>query len=343
MTSTDIAIVGGGIVGAMIATRLAEQYPEKSITVLERDLIGTGATTRSAGVHFPRGVSERVRFMAEQSQEYYLQLKAETGAPIFPVPMTLIASPEQQSQIELCYLAKAELTSIPREAPELAGISIPSDSMIWRVNNASFADVAALTAQLFKRLRNHISLFEGVRVNNISLGDDYCLTLSTGEKIRADKVVLAPGSWVNEPAWRHFLFDLPIKVKKIVAVHIEAPVSTTDGMTVFHNEDAFLLPRHDRGHWLFSYTCNEWDVDPGTISRSISEQDLTEARSILSRYMPEFAERISSGRVFCDAYSSNREPIVEALDGTGLIFAGGANGSGYRLAPAIAAQVVKLI
>jgi glycine/D-amino acid oxidase-like deaminating enzyme len=48
--------------------------------------------------------------------------------------------------------------------------------------------------------------------------------------------------------------------------------------------------------------------------------------------------------VFCDAYSPDREPVVRALDaGARLIFAGAASGSGYRLAPAIAAECTDLL
>jgi glycine/D-amino acid oxidase-like deaminating enzyme len=48
--------------------------------------------------------------------------------------------------------------------------------------------------------------------------------------------------------------------------------------------------------------------------------------------------------VFCDAYTPDRTPLVSALDSAGrVVFAGGANGSGYRLAPAIAAETVDLL
>jgi glycine/D-amino acid oxidase-like deaminating enzyme len=56
------------------------------------------------------------------------------------------------------------------------------------------------------------------------------------------------------------------------------------------------------------------------------------------------ADSARSGRVFCDAYSADREPLVRALDEEGrLVFAGAANGSGYRLAPAIAAEAAHLL
>jgi len=64
----------------------------------------------------------------------------------------------------------------------------------------------------------------------------------------------------------------------------------------------------------------------------------------LERYLPELADAASSGRVFCDAYSPTGEPCVRTLDQAGrIVFAGAANGSGYRLAPAIASEAADLL
>ena len=47
---------------------------------------------------------------------------------------------------------------------------------------------------------------------------------------------------------------------------------------VFEDEDAFLLPVASRGHWLFSYTCTEWDVDPDALTGGVSAANLGAAR-----------------------------------------------------------------
>ena len=74
------------------------------------------------------------------------------------------------------------------------------------------------------------------------------------------------------------------------------------------------------------------------------ENVLAEVSAWARRYAPELAGRLRSGRVFCDAYSPSREPIVAMVGASGrIIFAGAANGSGYRLAPAIAAETLRLL
>jgi glycine/D-amino acid oxidase-like deaminating enzyme len=76
----------------------------------------------------------------------------------------------------------------------------------------------------------------------------------------------------------------------------------------------------------------------------VSAADISAARDCLRRYSPALAGACRAGRVFCDAYSPDREPVVRALDETGrIVFAGAANGSGYRLAPAIASEAVDLL
>jgi glycine/D-amino acid oxidase-like deaminating enzyme len=68
------------------------------------------------------------------------------------------------------------------------------------------------------------------------------------------------------------------------------------------------------------------------------------ARDCLRRWAPALAGACTGGRVFCDAYSPDGEPVVCALADTGrIVFAGAASGSGYRLAPAIATQAVDLL
>jgi glycine/D-amino acid oxidase-like deaminating enzyme len=135
-----------------------------------------------------------------------------------------------------------------------------------------------------------------------------------------------------------------MRVKRIVALHVARPATSADEVILFDSDDAFLLPLPHRGHWLFSYTCREWDVDPDAPAAGLTAAHLRAARDCLRRYSPELAEACRGGRVFCDAYAPEGEPLVRALDAAGrIVFAGAAGGSGYRLGPAIAAEAIDLL
>jgi glycine/D-amino acid oxidase-like deaminating enzyme len=321
--NADVAVVGGGIIGTLVAREIVTRSPAAKVVVVDRDLVGSGASRRSAGLHLPRGATERVRRMALHSESSYDKLR-ELGFPIHSLAMSVRTSQLNAEQLNEIYLGR--LTAQPDGS--------------WTGFGCQHADVYSLTQALVAELRGEVSFREGVAVTAI---DGTTLRVSDGESVEARQIVLAPGPWMNAEPWRDLVSPLGAKVKRIVALHIDQRPSVDDRVTVMHDEDAFLLPFSRRGHWLFSYTCREWDVDPDA-PQSLSAKHLEEGLQILRRHAPHLAAHCRSGRVFCDAYSGTGEPIVQALNDTGrIVFAGAANGSGYRLAPAIASEAVDLL
>ncbi|GAB3651897.1 hypothetical protein GCM10028833_23710 [Glycomyces tarimensis] len=331
MDGVDIAVIGGGVIGAVTAYEAAAAFPDAGIAVLERGLLGQGATARSAGVHFPRGASERVRSMTEYSHRYWQRLAAELDLPLHPTGATVLASADRADAVRENYLRLGPETA--RETETLSG------AREWSLHGCHYADVEGVARAILTELRPRATVWEGVEVTALDAGDGWLLSLGHGERLRARRVVLAPGPWIAHPAWAGLLAPLGLRVKKIVAAHIDVDPAPGDTLAVFDDEDAFVLPLHHRGHFLFSYTCDDWDVDPDTVERGLAQADLADARAVLERYAPELAPLCRSGRVFCDAYSPVREPVITELR-PGLVFAGAAGGSGYRLAPAIAAETV---
>ncbi|MFF7651034.1 NAD(P)/FAD-dependent oxidoreductase [Streptomyces sp. NPDC007983] len=340
-----VAVVGGGIIGSLTAREIVHRHPASRVLLIDRDFVGCGASRRSAGLHFPRGKNERVRRMSEHSQRFYERLKAgQPASPIHPVGMSVVSRADH-GDLERIYADLVRRDDSPSELDACgAEVRVPPGTSVWDVGGANYADVHRLVQALVTGLRPRVDVREAVRVTAVEPGDaGVGLALSTGDRLFADRVVLAPGPWLDAPAWADLVAPLGARVKKIVALHIDQHVDESDRAVVFHDEDAFLLPLAYRGHWLFSYTCQDWDVDPDEVGADLVEHDVERARECLSRYAPSLAPRCTSGRVFCDAFSASGEPLVRRLDPGGrVVFAGAANGSGYRLAPAIAAEAVQL-
>lgn len=340
----DVAVVGAGILGCMTAREVASRARDASVVLLDRDLVGCGATLRSAGLHVPRGGTERVRRMTAHSHDFYLRLKeADPSLPIHPLAMSVVASAAAGPEVERCYLDRAGLTRAAGRPGEL--FRVPEGSVAWDGGGCQYADVRGVAQAIARELRPRVGVREGARVTAVEPeAGAVVLGLASGEWLTAGRVVLAPGPWLAAPAWRSLVAPLGLRVKKIVALHLDVLPSPGDRTVIFQDEDAFLLPLADRGHWLFSYTCREWDVDPDTVVGGVSPRDVEEACECLCRYAPALVDRRAGGRVFCDAYSPEREPRVQALDDAGrVVFAGAAGGSGYRLAPAIAAEAADLL
>lgn len=341
---TDVAVVGAGILGVLIAREVLSRDPSATVTVLDRDMIGSGATRRSAGLHFPRGADDTVRALAAESERFYADLHtARPDLPIHPLGMTVLAPESAEEALREAYLPEAKLrwtADLPPCVPAL-----PKDFGAWEGDGCQYADVHALTQLLAAELRPAVSFREGVAVESAAAGPGGTrLTLTGGATLDAGHVVIAPGPWTGEPAWRELVAPLGTRTKKVVALHVDTAPAPGDRAVVLHEEDAFLLPVHHRGHWLLSYTCREWDVDPAGVDPAVTAGHLREGRALLTRYAPALAAHCRSGRVFCDAYGPGGRPLVTALDPYGrLVFAGAAGGSGYRLAPALAARAADLI
>lgn len=347
MTSPrTIAIVGAGIVGCLIARRLAEADPDVAITVIDRDLVGSGVSRRSAGLFLARGATPRTRKLSAASHAYYAGLKAShPQLPMFPADAVVVTD-GTTDPAAIGYLPDlaqpAETThDWPGREPS------PDDQWpAWRVGGCHYADVYAVTQSVAELTRSRVRFAEGVAVTGLTIGGaGVTLRCGTGENLTVDRVVLAPGPWLAAPAWRDLLTPLGLRVKKIVAMHIERRPDPADVVTLFDCDDAFILPVRHRGHWLFSYACTEWDIEPDRLTSGLSAANVDEARACLRRYSPSLAQACVSGRACADAYSPSREPVIQILDGTDgrVVFAGGANGSGYRFAPAIAQEAVNCL
>src|SRR5215467_1482782 len=133
MRSRSIAIVGGGIVGCFIARELLRRHPEVAVVLIERDLVGSGSTRRSAGLHIPRGSSDRVRRMAQWSQTYYYGMKAaRPDLPIFPLTMCVVAAASSAARLAELYLASAQLT--PADPVSSLPLQLNGDVRAWNAS-----------------------------------------------------------------------------------------------------------------------------------------------------------------------------------------------------------------
>jgi len=227
-------------------------------------------------------------------------------------------------------------------------LTLPAGSGAWRIGGGHYCDVPRLTQELAALLRPRVTFAEGVAVTGLVPGGDgggkIGVDCGTGARLTAAAVVLTPGPWLAAPAWRDLIAPMQLRVKRIAALHIPVPPGPGDEAVVFESDDAFLLPLTHRGHWLFSYRCPEWDVEPDRLAGGLTAAQLSEAQELLRRYSPALADACVGGRTFCDAYSPGGEPVVAPLDPAGrIVFAGAGGGSGYRLGPAIAAEAAELL
>ncbi|MER9600365.1 FAD-dependent oxidoreductase [Mesorhizobium sp. M0244] len=325
----------------MSASAAAKAGGFSEIIVTEQALGPSGASHYSGGVHFPYGRQDRTRSLTRKSA---VALAAMAGSAVSgwcrPLAMRVVAGPGEA-------IDPAQFTGPLDPAEPDMGSLAPSfcdDTRFWSIAGAHVADVPALIAQLQLELVARIRVAHGLRCVRLrERGDGAEAEFATGEIISADVVILAAGPWIVEAPFLELTEAFSIRIKKVVALHLDRTSTLDDALIFMPRAEAFLLPQPAAGRWLFSYTSTDWDVRPETLACGLSRADLEAGRAVLERFCPGLGRDLTSGRVFCDAYSPSGAPVVARLAAQScIILAGAANGSGYRFSPQIAREAVAL-
>ena len=342
---TSLLIVGGGVMGHVTALLAARNDPRLDITLVERDRPGSGASSRSAGLHFPIGRSPRVRALSRASQLFYEgEMRQRSALPIRPLTLRIHCDAGKADWLASIVTTGASLQRCER-APAVAD-PFARRCERWTATGAHQALVGAYIRWIRHHLSGRVRFVEGTRVLDVDVsGRQAVARTADGQALRADHVVLSPGPFALAREFQPFVRSLSIRIKRVVAFHLDEPCPALEpGVDLFVEDDAFLMPRADGQGRVFSFTSEEWDVDPHVMAGGATKRDRDAAGAVLSRVAPGLSSRLCGAQAFCDAYSANREPIVAPLVGAPgaarIVLAGAANGSGYRLAPAMATEAL---
>jgi glycine/D-amino acid oxidase-like deaminating enzyme len=213
------------------------------------------------------------------------------------------------------------------------------DDVVLAGLTATWAKPLALVEGLITKMRRRgVQCWEGTEVTTMeSEPGGIRLAMADGRELLAARVVVAVGPWITTGRWQTYADRLGLRVKKVVAMHLDIRPRADDPVVLLTADDAFLLPDVDGDRYLFSFASQEWDCLPDTAQLRITPEDREVALEILERRLPGLARRWSGGRVFCDAYAPNRAPLITGLDTDPRIcIPTGGSGSGFRLAPGMA-------
>ena len=345
MDEFDLAIVGGGVIGAFVAHGAGTLRPDLRTVLLDRNLVATGATYYSGGHMHPHGSNARQRALAARSIERYRELALGRPACRFEsVPLFGIVHRDRASAAISGYVGQtvrhASASELARLAEVFPGLRIGSDQVLLSGCTSGYASPAAVTHAVVGSLRgrSHFSCWESVPVTRVE-------RLPSGFQIWSDRpvcvarqVVCCTGPWLLGGPHPAPLPPLDARIKKVAAMHVETEPPPRSPILYLFDEDSYLLPLR---HWVLSFTSREWDCVPDTHQLRLTEEDVAIASELLQRYVPGFLGRCRGGRVFCDLYTPDRLPLICSFPGlSDYVLAGGGSGFGFRLAPAIAEEAL---
>lgn len=235
-----VAVVGAGIAGCSTACHLLRLEPEAQVTILEREHIGAGSTSRSAAAFRQQwSVPAHVAFSLYSAREY--EAMERRGRPVLfrrQGYLFLYSNPgefraaaeraERQRRIGVTDVVALEPGEVARCV--LPGPSIRLDGLAgatWCPSDG-FLDPLSVAQNFLDEARGRGARYRpGARVVELeACGAGIEVGLDGGERVRADAVVNAAGPWSRGVA-RAAGLDLPVRPAKRY-LYFTGPVSGRD-------------------------------------------------------------------------------------------------------------------
>ena len=349
--SNEVVIVGGGVIGCSIAFHLARLGA--SVTLLERDLIGSHASRVGGGLllrYLEGEEDDSYRVLVSSSHEMFPKLAQEirelTAYDIEYLQcgvLTATDDPTELDQYRMFATQYARMPDAPRmidtaELRELwpfahtryiGGVLVPNEG---QVNSPRFVRGLALAAE-----RSGARVCEGRQVTGIKMEGNRVLGVTTDQgDLAADLVILAAGPWTGL-AGKWVGRRIPIRPVRGQVVHLH---TNKQAMSVIvHTADAYLHQRAD-GTILVGATVEEAGFDCRLTSEGVASQ----LRAGLAA-MPALSEWSFKGaQVALRPETDRTMPYVGKLEGIdNLIVASGHFRNGIMLAPITGKLVADMV
>lgn len=346
----DLVVVGAGVLGAA-AARLASLYrPKWRMVVVDRGFAGGVGSRFSAGLDVPMAHRAALRGLVRRSGAAWERLRRETpGLGVQQADTYWIARDEHADRLRESVVDGSVRPATAGErhhVEEVFGqVVLAPGETLFRSSGSRYGSPDLAARALLRAYASPTRLcWEGTQVTQYEwTGDGFTLHCADGRSLRGSRLVAAPGAWIASSPWPDTGGPRDIRIKKVAALHVERVPPPGSPVLMFFEHDSFLLPRTDERRWILSFASDDWDCPPEASRLAISGADRAKALSVLTRHVPGFAGHLDGGRVFCDAYTPDRTPVVAPLDGSAAVLAGACCGSGYRLAPGLAERALDLV
>ena len=351
VTSAEVVIVGGGVIGASIAYHLT-QRGIRDVLVLERDRLGSGSTSRNAGgirLQFSTEINVR---MSQRSLPALLRFEEEMGIdPLFSQVgyLFLITSEQDVGPFErsLALWKRLDVPAVRLDQDQITAIF--PELAVADVRFATFcpadghADPNSILQGYVARARQGGARFEeGAGVTAIDHAGDRVTGVRIGERrIACQTVVDAAGAWAGEVA---ALAGISVPIVPLRRqIFITNPVAGFDrdfpmtiefssGLYLHRDSGGVLLGMADpRDPVGFDDRVN-WDFLPDVVERGLARLPLLERATIRTGWAGFYEDTPDKHAIL------GRTPSLD-----GFICAAGFSGHGLMHAPATGELIAEVI
>ena len=350
-TTTDVLVIGGGLMGCATAYFLAKQGTK--VTLAERNALpGLETTARSGAIiraHY--GVPALVT-LALEANKRYARFDDEIGHPCGFVAggysvlvdaadaqnLRDITAMHQSLGVNAKLLTPAELKDIvPAVRTEGAALCAYEPDGGFASPALTVAAYAGRAAELGADLR-----FECPVSAACPEGSGWRVTFGSGETVTAGQIVLCTGNW-SRPIGELFGIDLPVTPVRAQIVVLERPSTFTGLFPVVSDliNLAYFRADGDSGMWVGSSDnadLQDYLPHPDGYDECTGAQAVSDAWRKASLRFEGMEEGDKGGvkRTFSGLYETTPDwqPILDSF-GSSLHAAVGFSGHGFKLAPVV--------
>lgn len=358
MTQTsDILIVGGGVIGTSIAHALARRRAGR-VTLLEKSFLGAGSSGKSGAIIRQHYSNTLTALMAQKSLRVFEHFDdAVGGPPVFTrTGMVLLVNERDRPGLEanialqrslgidVSLVSRAELAEIDPHArlaeDELAAFEREAGYVEAVQAVASFADAAR---------RDGADIREQVEVKSLLIDGSKIAGVDTNEgRYLSRTVILAAGPWAAQLAKGTGL-ALPVQPSRTQVALFRQPADFGRRIPVYGDfvNGIYFKPTHGEMIHAGSLAGEEINnpVDPDHYNEAADGDWLPGVRQRLGQRCPAMHRGIGRGGYGAlYAVTPDWHPILDRWPGVdGAYCAAGFSGHGFKMSPIVGQLLAELI
>jgi len=351
--AVDVAVIGGGVVGAGIAHHLAAGGA--SVALVEQEgPVGRSATWNSAGqvrLHHSDPADARLAALSFDTFENWADaiggdigfrrtgfafLVGEQHTGLLDDNVKLLT----RFGVDTTVLSPTEFTAAH------PGLDLRGVAAVAYEPRSGYADPARTARTLTDRARDHGAVvLKGAGGGSLRHSGGRVVGVTVGSTVvSAGDVVLAAGAWSADVLARSGLpSDLPLRTRRVGLITADGtglPARPTLPMVIDDLTGTYFRPHLD-DLVLFGVPLDSWDPELDDANRPPEPEREAAARTLIDRRLPGLAKAVRrTGIAAADGYTPDRRALIgRTAQVPGLYLAAGFNGGGFKVAPSVGAAV----
>ena len=288
-TFYDLAIVGGGITGLLVAY-YAQKKGIKTV-LLEKDRIGLGATYYAAALCELYQEKPAKNKASARSMNLWEKLEEDLGVLFFKKTPYKLLLPQHKSPLN----AKEGIPRLSSVAwPPILNRDLITSHHCYESDAVRSVDPHTLIGLLKRAITSspNTIIMEGIMCKKIDSTNDVAVLQHLQGCISAKHVALTLGPWTNMFIDQQGWSKLPLRLKQVTSLHLtyKGALPFKD-LYHFWEEDAFCLPQEEKNRIVLSIRDPNWDVIPNK-NITLRKEHFIQGEKIFLKFFPTLSLNI---------------------------------------------------